>query len=1090
MRDTYFKAGRQLTKCFVYGWAAQVLFAGPLVAGSASPHNRPALAAANESNESNESSVAFSATEEWPKPVSAGQALAVGVSGRVTATDSQEGLPGVNVVVKGTSQGAITDANGAYSMDVPGPQSVLVFSYVGYVATEVTVGNRSVIDVRLTPDNTTLKELVVTAFGIERQEKALSYAVQTVEGRELSKVNNPNILNNLQGKVAGVTVRQGNGAPGATPTVNIRGSRSITGNNQPLYVVDGLPISGRIVDLNPNDIESLNVLKGPTAAALYGIRASNGVIVITTKRGKGAGLGRPTITVENGYNVDRVTRLPELQTTYAQGEAGAFNPFSTFSWGPRIDGMGTYTNQLGEQEQGAVYDNMRDFFGTGGTYVFNIDVANQFDKGNYQIGVGHTDQKGVIETAGFKRYNVKMATDYELHRKFRVSSSVNFSSSQDSRIVDGASNSSLFYASYFAPVSYNLREKPIALPDNPYQQINFRGGHDNIYWSLKHNSNDQSTIRTFGNILLDYKPTDWLSFNYRTGIDYFQTRSKEVLALGSGATGGRTVPPRGGRITDGTFFQRQFNSTFNMIVDKNFGPDFHVNFLAGNEVFDSFNQNLSATGNDMTIGGFNHLSNTATQIPSERIDRFRVAGFYSNLTADWKDMLFFNASLRNDVVSNMPAQNRSFLYPSVGLGFVFTELMGTTSNVFNFGKVRASVAEVGQAGPLYVSDNVFLRGQVNNSAGAGAFIFPFDGLTAFRRDPALTSLDIRPENTRTTEVGFDLKFFNRRLGVDYTYYQSLSEGQIFRVPVAVSTGFTSELRNAGRMSVKGHEVVLTATPVIAGNFSWDLTTNFTAYDNTVERLAEGIERLTLGGFRVNIVAEEGQSYPTMLGSAFARDPQTNQIVVDSREFLPNGNRNPGYGMPLRSSQQINYLGRVVPDFEFGFINRFNYKGLSLDVQVDWRQGGKISSGSNRLGKLYGSLIETGDREADYVYPAVKGSFQADGSLLIEGANDITIRRGEHLYRNVVDPIAESNVYDASFVRLREVRLSYDLPQALLSPMRMRNASVYLTGRNLWLKAALPHFDPEMNSGGGNLQGEEYLVFPQIASYGAGLIISF
>ncbi|WP_209330174.1 SusC/RagA family TonB-linked outer membrane protein [Lunatimonas salinarum] len=1010
------------------------------------------------------------------------------IMGKVT-DENNEPLPGATISVRGTSSGTVTDIDGNFSLAVEEGQTIVI-SYIGYVSQTRQIGTQSNYTIVLVQDSESLDEVVVTAFGIERQEKALSYSVQKLEGKELAKVNNPNLLNGLQGKVAGVTVRQTSGAPGSSPIVNIRGSRSITGNNEPLYVVDGLPISGRPIDLNPNDIESLNVLKGPNAAALYGIRASNGVVVITTKRGKDSQLGKPTVTIDNGYNVDVVTRYPELQTQYAQGEQGEFRPFSTFSWGPRIQEMGQYTNQLGELEQAAVYDNMRNFFRPGGTYNANVEVANRFEKGNFQIGASYTDQKGTIENSGFKRYNLKFATDYALHSKVRVSTSVNFSSSEDDRIVDGAGNSSLFYASFFAPVSYDLKNKPIATPSNPYQQINFRGGHDNIYWSIRNNSNNRLTYRTFGNVLLDYKPTDWLTFNYRVGMDYFNTQSKEVLSLGSGATGGRTVPPRGGRIVEGTFFQRQFNSTFNMIIDKSFGEDFRLNFMAGNELFDFYSRSLSVTGNDFTIGGFHHLSNTATQFPSEGINRSRVAGFYTNLALDWKDLLFLNASLRNDVVSNMPAGNRSFLYPSVGLGFAFSELLGADSGILDFGKVRVSVAEVGQAGPLYVSDNVFLRGQVNNAVGAGAFVFPFEGITAFRRDPALTSLDIVPENTRTTEFGIDMRFFNRRIGIDYTYYRSLSQGQIFRVPVAVSTGFSSELRNAGQMSVRGHEFILDLTPIIAGDFRWNILTNFTAYENTVDRLAEGIERLNLGGFRVNIVAEEGQSYPTMLGSAFARDPQTNQIVVDSRQTLPNGNPNPQYGMPLRSSQQINYLGRVIPDFEFGFINKFTYKFLSLDVQVDWRQGGKIASGSNRLGKLYGSLAETGNREEDLVFEGVKGFYQNDGTLVVEGTNDIVIKPGEFLYRNVLDQIIESNVYDASFVRLREVRLSCDIPSELLERLKVQRANVYLTGRNLWLNAALPNFDPELNSGGGNLQGEEYLVFPQIASYGAGIVVSF
>lgn len=1003
------------------------------------------------------------------------------ITGRIT-DENEEPLPGATISVRGTSVGTVTDIDGMFSLEVEEGATITV-SFIGYITQNISIGSQTNLTIRMIQDSEALEEVVVTAFGIERQEKALSYSVQKVDGEAVSRVGNPNILNGLQGKIAGVTIRQTTGAPGSSPAVNIRGSRSITGNNQPLYVVDGLPISGRVIDLNPNDIESLNVLKGPTAAALYGLRASNGVIVITTKRGKSA-VGQPIISLDAGYNFDQVTRLPRLQTTYAQGNNGQFDQQSAFSFGPRIDTLGVYTNHLGEQEQAAVYDNARDFFRTGGTKNLNLDVANTFERGNYQIGVGYTGQHGIIENSGFERINIKLASDYSITDKLKIGTSINFSSSERDQVVDGGGNSSLFYAAYFAPVSYNLRGKPIAQADNPYEQINFRNAHDNIYWSVQNNSNRSATVRTFGNAYLQYQPVDWMTVNYRVGLDYFQTNNKVVFALGSGQQGGRTSPPSGGSITDQMIYNRNFNSNFNLNFKKSFGDDFEFDFLLGNEVFDIYSRNLQVVGNDITIGGFNHISNTSSQNSTESVQQSRVAGFFGNLSLAWKDMLFLNASGRNDVVSNMPRGNRSFFYPSVGLGFAFTELMNTSSRVLEFGKLRASVAEVGQAGPIYVANTVFVRG----NAGGG-FLFPFDGLNAFTRSNNLISADLQPENTRTTEVGIDLRGFDRRVTIDYTYYTTIADGQIFNVPVPISTGYGTELRNAGQMSVKGHEIVLNLVPVRTANFAWDLTTNFTTFTNMVESLADGVERLNLGGFRANIVAEAGQEYPFLRGIGYARDPATGEVVVDSRPVLPNGNINTRYGMPLRSTQPVN-LGGVNPDFEFGFINQFTYKNFTLIAQVDWRQGGRISSGSNRLGKLYGSLAETEARAEDYVFPGKMGFFQPDGSLVVEGDNSIVINRDETFYRLNEDPIIESNVYDASFVRLREVRASYDIPPAWLERFNLRSASIYLSGRNLWLNAALPHFDPELNTGAGNAQGEEYIVYPQILSFGGGVRVSF
>jgi TonB-linked SusC/RagA family outer membrane protein len=1010
----------------------------------------------------------------------------------ITGTVNDESgapLSGASVVVANNNKLATaTDAAGKFRIAVETLPVTLIISYTGYESASIRVDNAADIKVTLSPSTKSMGEVVVTALGIKRSEKSLSYATQKISGDQLIKAKNPNLGGGLQGKIAGLTVNNRSGAPGESPAITIRGSRSITGNNEPLYVVDGFPISGRIVDINPNDIESISVLKGATAAALYGLRASNGVIVITTKRGASGTANKPTITVDQNFTYEDLTRFPKLQTTYGQGEGGRFVNNSTFSWGPRIDTMGTYINQLGEPEQAAVYDNPGNFFVNGKTYNLNIDVSNKFDRGNYSVGLGYVNQKGTIPTAEFERLNFKAASDYNLSGKVKIGSSITFSHTKDSRVVDGSGNSSLFYAAFFAPVTYDLKNKPIARPDDPYNQINFRGGHDNIYWSIKNNSNIGTVLRTIGNTYIEYKPLSWLTFQSRAGVDYSVNNRKTVLSLGSGATGGRTNPPSGGQIVDFGQTQQQFNIVSTLTANKSLTKDIGMNLVLGNEFLDTYSRSLTITGNSIVIGGFNHISNTSVQIPNENVSRGRLVGFFANGEFSYKNYLFLNASIRNDVVSNMPVDNNSFLYPSIGAGFVFTDAFNISSDILSYGKVRASFAEVGQAGPLFVSQNVYVRGNIVDAFGAGNFQFPFSGLTAFTIDRNLVS-NIRPENIRTTEFGFDLRFFKNRVGIDYTYYSTLSAGQIFRVPLAFSTGFSTELRNSGSMSVKGHEVVLNTTPVKTAKVTWDFITNFTTFDNRVVELAEGIQRLTLGGFRAQIIAERGKPYPSLIGSAFARDANNN-IVVDSRQTLPNGNPNPAYGMPLRSLEQNKFLGKVNPDFEFNFINNVRYNQFSLGIQFDWRQGGFISSGLNRLGKLYGMLYETSNRENTQVFPGSKGFYDANGNLVVLGPNDIPIVKGEYFYRTVMDPIIESNVYSATFVRLRELRIAYDFKPKFLERFKMRGASFYLVGRNLWLRSALPNVDPEMDSGSGNVRGEEYLVVPQTANYGIGLNIIF
>lgn len=482
------------------------------------------------------------------------------ITGRV-ADENGEALPGVTVSVDGTSSGTVTDMDGNYSLTVP-EGSTLNFSFIGYGTERIAIGDQSIIDVVLIPDIQALSEVVVTAFGIEKEKKALSYAVQEVEGERLAAVGNTNLTNSLQGKIAGVIVKQSSGTPGSTSQITIRGSRSFVGNNEPLYVIDGLPVSGggRTIDLNPNDIKSLNVLKGPTAAALYGLRASNGVIVIETKKGEDGLKGRPLITFETNYNFDRLSRIPEIQTTYAQGEAGNFSPFSAFSWGPRIDAMGIYTNQLGELEEAAVYDNIGDLFKTGGILNSNLSISNAYDRGNYAINLGIADQQGILDNSGMQRMNVKFAGGYDLSDKLRVSSSINYSNN----LIEGANLP--WWGTFAVPPSYNLKGKSTHEPGDPYKQINFRGQHDNFYWALENNYSQNKTSRTFGNMSLDYKPTSWLSVNYRLGMDEYTTHNKSVSEKGSGS--GRTDPPSGGSIGSSMLNHRQINSNLNVTLTQ------------------------------------------------------------------------------------------------------------------------------------------------------------------------------------------------------------------------------------------------------------------------------------------------------------------------------------------------------------------------------------------------------------------------------------------------------------------------------------------------------------------------------------------
>ncbi|WP_299704217.1 SusC/RagA family TonB-linked outer membrane protein [uncultured Pontibacter sp.] len=1029
------------------------------------------------------------------------------VTGTVTDQETGQGLPGVAVLVKGTSAGTATGADGNYSINVPEGSSTLVFRFLGYTSVERAVGTNSVINVSMGVDTRQLGEVVVTAFGIEKEEKALSYSIQQIGAEEITRVNQPNVTNAIQGKVAGVIVRQSSGMPGSSSTITIRGNRSFTGNNQPLYVVDGMPIesnaafaqgvsgtdaSSRALDINPNDIESISVLKGGAAAALYGVRASNGVVVITTKKGRGLDAKKgATVSFSSDYSVDKVSVLPDLQSTYSQGSGGAYNRASSLSWGPRISSLGEVQDATGAMVSGnRVFDNVEPFFQTGHTATNGITVANSGELGNYAVSVGYTDQEGIIPTTGMERFNAKVGGDFKLNPKVNLGVSANFSDTHIDKVPGGSNLSNPLFTLYAAPRNFDLWGLPFADPNDPYKQYNYRGAMDNPRWALANNQFYEDTRRFIGSANLTYKPLEWMSLSYRLGNDFFITDGKEVYELGSGFTGGRSATPSGGRINDYTFVQNQINSNISANINRDITEDLNVNLLLGSEMYDINSRFVNNVGQGIGIGGLRNIANTTVQTTNETLSSRRTVGFYSNLELGYKDYLFLNASARQDYVSNLARGNRAFFYPSIGAGFVFTEAFGIDSNILDFGKLRASFAEVGQAPEsAYITKNVYVQGGAGSGYLTDGIAFPFNGLNGRTLSNTLNSPTLRPQNTKTVEFGGDLRFLSNRITLDYTYYVQTTTDQIFAVPLAPSAGFTSEFRNAGKLETRGHELIATVVPVRTEGFEWTLTTNFSSYKNEVLELAEGVDNIFLGGFVTpNIRAEAGAAYPIIFGSSFQRDANGN-VVVDSRRTLANGNNNPYYGMPLVGAETN--IGNVQPDFEMSFTNGFTFKGVNLTAQVDWRKGGNMYAGNTRLLKLYGMDAVTEDRESAYVYPGTKGYVDADGNLVVEGDNDIEIVRGETFWSNRMDAITESNVYSTTFVRLREVALSYSLPSSLLSKTPVRNASLVLTGRNLFLISDYPNFDPETSVGGsGNFQGLEYVSLPQARSFGVGLKIGF
>ena len=1031
------------------------------------------------------------------------------ITGKVTSAQDGMGIPGVTVMVKGTTIGTTTDIDGNYSIAVQPDHRTLIFRFVGMISQEIVIGEQSTINVVMEPDVLQMEEVVVTALGISKERKALGYSVQDVSSEELTRSGSSNLSTALQGKISGVEIKPSSGMPGASSQIIIRGARSFSGNNTPLYVVDGMPISStadystgnsvtgadianRAVDIDPNDIESINVLKGQAAAALYGIKASNGVIIITTKSGKGNKTGKPAISFSNFTSFDKVSRKPDYQTKYAQGSYGMNVPNTSFSWGPEINSLPddpTYGgNSQGHpgmyyvpQLEAAgldpwvtpqVYDNFGDYFDVGFTTTTSLNISQANDKGNIAFGIGNTTQDGIAPSTGMDRWNAKAAGETKLNNNWSMGFSSNYSRTSIDKLPAG--NDAALAGVYAAPPNYDLAGIPTNSPTDPYSQIYYRSlTFDNPYWGASHNKFNEVTDRFFGNGFVEYSPyiaeNMSIKTRYQLGTDVYTTHYQDIFEFGSR---GRTGEMNNYGVTSQTI-----NSLLTATFDWTINSDFNLTALIGNELNHRNRKFYDEYGTGFNFGGWPHIGNTKIQQADESQYQDRTVGFFGNLALDFRSMLFLNVTGRQDYVSTMPRDNNSFFYPSVSLGFVITELESLRDiPVLSFAKVRASYAEVGQAAEYY--QNFFASPDYGGGFwGATPIQYPVDGISSYLSNNVQYDPNLKPQNTKSYELGAELKFFSNRLGVDYSYSNQLVTDQIFQVPIAASTGAAALVMNGGEIKTKAHEVVLYATPVVYRGFEWNITVNYSKIDNMVNELAPGVESIFLGGFVTpQVRAGIGSTFPVIYGSSYLRDDNGNIIVVD----------NPGawnHGMPETGPPAV--IGEVSPDFLLGVSNRFDYKGISLSATLDWKSGGQMYSGTNGLLDLYGVSKLTENRDETFVFEGVK----PDGTpndIVRGGPNDPDAY--QDLVTNVLTNIDEYYIYDNSFLKLREVTLSYAIPKKLLNNVDL---TVSVFARNLLLWTELPNFDPESSQGNNNMGGSfERFSMPQTSSYGFGINLNF
>jgi len=1037
------------------------------------------------------------------------------VTGSVTDLNG-EALIGANVLISGTTSGTITDIDGSFSMEVPNDAQSLSISYTGYTDQDVSIFGLNNVSISLS-EGELLEEIIVTASGLVANKRSIGYSVQNVEASEILDSKETNIVNALSGKVAGVQVTSSAGSPGASASIRIRGSVSVNKSNQPLFVVDGVPIdnstggggngtagvdqSNRAIDINPNDIASMTVLKGASATALYGVRAANGAIVITTKRGEA---GKPVVNISTSYGTASINKLTERQSTYAQGRfsngVANYNGPETGegdSWGPLIsdlefDGDTEYFFDKGGKlvptgEGNGIpaksYDPY-DFFVTGQTIDLNASVAGGTETMKYYISGGRLQQTGIVPNADFTRTSFRATISTDISEKLEASMSANFVNSGGSRIQRGSNLQGVMLGLMRNTPTFDIGNGLAgqAAADDPSSYVNpdgsqrsYRHGiYDSPYWVANNNPSNDDVNRIIGYAGLKYQFNDWLFASYKLGVDQYSERflqAEDINLLGRGGNAGSVTQRFAGN--------RDLNSDFIIGLNKQVSDEFSISAIAGYNVFDSKYTRQETFGTGLSAPGFYHISNASDITTDEIINQKRIHGVYSTIDFAYNDWAFLNLTGRNDWSSALPTANNTYQSYSASLGLALTEVLNIQSDILDYGKLRASYGVIGNDAPIYATTNTFAQAESGGDGFIGNNQFPAYGTNAFERSTQLANETLRPEKATTIELGAEVKLFNGRIGADITWYDTRSEDIIIAVQLPAATGFTTAVQNSGVITNTGWEVVLDAAPIRTKDFSWDVVANFTTFDNIVETLAEGVDNIFLAGFTsTQATLIPGLPYSTIFGQGFQRN--------DSGDMIIGAN-----GWPLQDAS-AKALGDPNPDFTVGLRNTFSYKGVSVSALLDVREGGDMWCGTCGIINYFGTSQQSAIERNDVV---IFDGVTEDGTpnnTPVAIAQSPTASEGEFYRRRYgFGGISEMNIHDTSWIRLREVTVKYNLPSQLLDRLPFAGLGISLSGRNLWLNTDYPGIDPETNlTGASNGYGLDYFNMPNTKGFSASINLTF
>ena len=989
------------------------------------------------------------------------------VSGKVT-DESGEGLPGVNVLIKGTTTGTQTDLDGNFRLSVE-DGATLVFSYVGFDTQEVEVGARTTIDVAL-GGATELQEVVVTAAGIQRETRTLGYAVSTIGGEELVKAPEPNVINSLSGKIAGVQVRGGNGGLGSASRIQIRGIRTLNtqASSQPLFVVDGVPIGNQNIvsgsgisgafdpgnalgDINAADIENITVLKGANAAALYGNRARNGVIVINTKRGKKSSDNSPSISVNSTTRFDNVLVTPDYQNQFSGGTNGVYNDTFLDGWGERLEGQ-VRTNYQGLDESLVAQENIYDqYFQTGTMFLNSVNISNANDVSDFRLGLTSLNQTGIAPGSQLDRYTIAINAGTKFNDVWSARFGGNYVATKNIGQVGSGSNTPLAAVGNVQglPVNTNLddylfgagNQDSTELLSNGYPRLN--NFNDSPWYTAEQTQAEQDVERFYGFAQIQAQATDWLNILGRVGMDSRNDNRFRAVPVG-------TLGAEDGSFLNDRLISRQLTTGLLATANFDLNEDLSLQAIVGHEYNSRTFERLTINGQGLNIPGL-YAPGNATSIPTSDDNTQRFYGAYGDVTLTYKGWATLNVTGRNDWSSTLPAEERSFFYPSVSTSFVFTDAFNIQNNIINYGKVRASWARVGSdTQPYQLAFNYFPVTNIRGQFGQGNTA-PFLGQALFRASNQIPPQALTPEFTNSLEVGFDGEFWDGRIEVDFTYYDIETTDQILAVPTAEATGFGSKLVNFGDVENKGFELALTINPLRDGPVNWSTTFNFMENRFRVTRLPEGVDEVTIAnsfsGFAVEATVGEDLG---LTATTWARDSLSGRPLID-----------PTTG--LRRAGETERVGNVNPDWNLGINNTITYKGIRLGFLIDIRKGGSILAGTTRNLRNLGLAAETAAGRTGSIVDTegvIVVSTNADGTNVVRD-NDVAVTPEQFWTNYSSSTVLESSIFDASFVKLREVVLSYSLPASVIGKTPFKSITVGFEARNvalLW--ARTQHIDPE------------------------------